>query len=901
MAFKRIWHQPEVVAALATGATVITSGERLARATRLAYGEMRQAAARVWERPAVLSYSALLDRLYEAAETRALGGAELPPRRLTQQAAEALWEQAIRAGSAELLQPAAAAREAHSAWELCVAYRVPLARLASFGDVDAQQFAAWAGHFRERCRELGCLEDARLADWLATQLREGRLGAPAELWFTGFDEFTLQQRELLESLRAGGAQVRVMEMDAGPVALARRTRCDDAEAEMRAAARWARALLDRDPGARIGIVARDLSACRTALARALDDALCPAASAGIELNKAYDLSLGMALASVPAVHAAIEVLGLLRHHVSFASASRLLRSPFILAAESERDARARLELQLRERLSETVTLQELAAFAAGAGALPRLATALKAAVETGAAQAARQIPSAWAESFRRVLADSGWPGERALDSREYQAVTSFRELLGGLTPLDAVLGAVNLGEALGRLQRLADESIFQPAAEDAPVQVVGLLETAGLNFDHLWLMGMSDDSWPASPRPSAFIPLALQREYGLPHGSASIELEFAQRLTGRLLASAADIVVSTPEREADQELRASPLIAQLDAVDIETLPQATGSAYRELLQHEYAAAAERYMDVQGPRLSPGEQAAGGTGLIRSQAACPFQAFGRYRLGAKSLEEPELGPDSRERGLLVHEVLQAAWAELKDHASLAALDASGRRSLAERCVGAALAGKRRSLPQVYTQRMTQLEQQRLTALVSGWLELDAARPPFKVVEREQQHAVRLGPLSLKTRVDRSDELPDGSRVILDYKTGDVKLKSWLEPRPDEPQLPLYAIAAGDKLAGLAFACLKPGDLAYVGLAEREGIAAGVVRYSDYRRQPLGVADWPALLAFWRKHLTALAEEYAAGDARVSPKSAQTCERCHLAMLCRIHELDGLPEEEGGDEA
>lgn len=901
MAFKRIWHQPEVLRALDAGATLVTSGERLARAVRLAHGEARLAAgARAWERPEALSYGAFLKRLYDQAAAASLGTKQAPPPgRLTQPAAEALWEEAVRGSTTDLLQPAAAAREAHAAWELSIAYRIPLERIAVAGDLDAQQFAAWAAHLRTRSRELSALEDARLTDWLATLLREGRLAAPAEILFIGFDELTPQQRELLECLRAAGSRVQVLEMAAPPAAVARRTVCDDAEAEMRAAARWSRALLERDPAARIGIVVRDLSSCRAALARALDDALCPAASAGAVITKAYDLSLGLPLASFPAVHAAFAVLELLRRRLPFKTASLLLRTPFLAAAESERDARARLELKLRERLSETLSLQEFAAFAGGG--LPRLTAALRALAELNAAQPGRQTPSAWGEVFRRALAESGWPGERALDSREYQAVTAFRELLGSLSQLDAALGPVNMGDALARLRRLTEESIFQPAAEDAPVQVVGLLETAGLNFDHLWLMGISDDAWPASPRPGAFIPLALQREHGLPHASAALELKFAQRITERLLASAAEVVVSTPAGEGDEALRPSPLISHLTPVEVAALPQADRTAYGEDLQREYAAAAERYRDMQGPALRPGEQAAGGTQLIRSQAACPFQAFGRYRLGAKPLEEPELGPDARERGLLVHEVLQAVWADLKDHAALAALDMAGRRALVERCVTAVLAARRRSLPEIYTPRVTELEQQRLTGLIGAWLELDAARPPFRVVEREEWHEVQLGPLRLKTRVDRSDELPDGGRVILDYKTGEVKLKGWLEPRPDEPQLPVYAIATGDTPAALAFACLKPGLLEYKGLAERGGVAEGIERFADYRWRPGAVGDWQGLLAYWRRHLTALAEEYAAGEARVDPKSAQTCKYCHLAMLCRIHELDGVSGEEVGDDA
>ncbi|HEX2667135.1 MAG TPA: hypothetical protein VHP13_02075, partial [Gammaproteobacteria bacterium] len=83
MAFKRIWHQAEVLAALDADAMLVASGERLARAVRLAHGEARQAAGdAAWERPAVLSYGAFIELLYDRAADAALGAARPLPGRL---------------------------------------------------------------------------------------------------------------------------------------------------------------------------------------------------------------------------------------------------------------------------------------------------------------------------------------------------------------------------------------------------------------------------------------------------------------------------------------------------------------------------------------------------------------------------------------------------------------------------------------------------------------------------------------------------------------------------------------------------------------------------------------------------------------------------------------------------
>ncbi|HEV2213057.1 MAG TPA: hypothetical protein VGS99_06890, partial [Gammaproteobacteria bacterium] len=360
MSFKRIANQDEVLAALQAGATVVVSGERLARAVRLAHGEARHAAgAKVWERPEVLSYHAFIDRLYDKAMDGALGDpARALPKRLTPAACESHWEEVIRRSpqGAALLQPSATAREAARAWVLLQAYRLPLERLAA-GDEDAQAFAAWAEAFRDSSRAEAWLEDARLVDWLATRLRERALPVPPQLLFAGFDLLTPQQREFMESLKAAGAAVDVLAMDTVDTPRTRRRVEDDARAEERAAAIWARALLEKDPAASIGIVARDLDACRASLARALDDALCPGAAAGRDVARPYDLSLGLPLDSFPVVKGALAALDLLRRRTPFPRVSLLLRSPFLGGAETEREARARLELRLRGRVSEVIGLR----------------------------------------------------------------------------------------------------------------------------------------------------------------------------------------------------------------------------------------------------------------------------------------------------------------------------------------------------------------------------------------------------------------------------------------------------------------------------------------------------------------------------------------------------------------
>ncbi|MGH8291989.1 MAG: PD-(D/E)XK nuclease family protein [Gammaproteobacteria bacterium] len=898
---QRLLRQDTILAALAGGATVVTAGERLARAVQWAHAEAQQIAGRrAWERPRVLPWPAFLAQLWSAHEEAGGppgdGAPAAFPRLLSATQAEGLWTSVVRASGAasDLLQPRAAAQAAQEAWALCQAYQLDPTGFAGSGSADAEQFSAWARAYRERCRREYWLESARLPEQLGEWLRAGTLPVPGRVVFAGFHEWPPQLEDFLQCLRSAGCETERLAGEATPAERARRVACADSQHELRTAARWAAALLERNSAARIGIVVHDLAACGPRLRRELDDALSPAARLGAQLERPYNLSLGSPLSATPVIHDALLLLQMLANpRPGFSALSQLLRSPFVRAAESEHAARLRLELRLREA-GERLSLRRLAAMARAEGGLPELTAALTAVLDWKQAQAPRLLPAAWARGFADALRLWGWPGERTHDSEEHQALDAFRGILGELARLDVLAETWDLGAALAQLMRLAAQEIFQSAMPDTPVQVLGVLETTDLHFDHLWIAGWSDDAWPASPRPHPLIPVSVQRQHDMPHAGARREFEFAQRLTAQLLAAAPDVVVSAPQRDADRELRSSPLISALPEAGVEQLAQRAQPGYAQLL-HNAAPALEACDDSRGPALDTG-QVRGGTKVLKSQAACAFQAFASFRLGAdQPLRVPSPWLDAAARGSLVHRVLYRLYGELTDQATILGKDEAALAAVIHGTVVAVLREARGARPEVFTPRFLALEQERLSQLMRDWLAQERARAPFSVAERELQRSVHIGPLQLHTRVDRIDRLADGGCVIIDYKTGDARFSAWQGERPDEPQLPCYAVTAAEDIAAVLFAVLRPRETVYRGLARAPNTAPGIPGFDELKHPPDDCANWPLLLAYWRAVLTHLAADYAAGAAAVAPKDRnRTCRACHLANLCRIDEIQALGE-------
>ena len=138
-----------------------------------------------------------------------------------------------------------------------------------------------------------------------------------------------------------------------------------------------------------------------------------------------------------------------------------------------------------------------------------------------------------------------------------------------------------------------------------------------------------------------------------------------------------------------------------------------------------------------------------------------------------------------------------------------------------------------------------------------------------------------------RPNRVDELEDGRRMVIDYKTRAPARSQWMGARPGEPQLPLYALL-DDKIEGIAFASMAEQPPQFVGLGEALGLTSH--NEKPLQQQTKGVAEqWQELVEAWRTGLTALANDFIAGNARVDPVSG-ACRYCNLSSVCRVRQLN-----------
>ena len=853
---------------------ILTPTARLARAEiqRLAAARVAAGAA-AWRAPAVLAFSTWLKQLREDYFLHA-DDARVP---IGPDQARVLWQSVI--DKEVFVGEPRVAELAAGAWRLIHEYALepPEHWPAAVLSEDSRAMREWAVRFRALCSRRGWVDEWVFSAELPARIAAGEIALPARLRLHGFElPPTPLFRAVFDAVEARGVAVerapaQETACETWPVRA-----CAQPEDETRAAAQWAREVLEQRPEARLAVVMPDLNGRVAEVERVFRQVFDPPGFAlDARAAEPWHISLGLPLAQWPIVTDALLILGLSPQRLAHPDAIRVARSPFLEGAGDEARPRARLLTQLAERVPYWLDARELA-YRAGQVGAERLGGRLTAWQRVRQEQPRRAMPAAWARVFSEELATLGYGRGRALDSREFQAWRRWQEVLEGFGTLDAVSDRpLSRSRALKLLRERASTVVFRERDPGAPVEVLGVEEALGARFDALWVTSLDQDHWPATRQSHPLIPPMLQRS--VPAATTEGCLERARlQLVG--LGRCAPVVLGSFAR--GDEDRALSLLAPLAGALVEPEPSQPPDPVR----------LERLAsDTQAPPAAA-QARSGGTGLLQRQSDCPFKAFAVDRLRARERGAPRPGLSPSQRGQLVHAALRAFWTEVDGLAALHALSPEGREQAIAAAVDQALNELTRFDRLALSAIARQLEAACLAQTLEDWLRLEAGREPFRVVGREQEIELRIGPLTLNGTIDRIDELQGGGSVLIDYKTGaSARSSHWLPgPRMADVQLPAYAVSLHPSPAAVSFAKVRADSQGFSGLAEVETGMPGVPELAAAGKPWADTEGWRDLLDAWRRSLEGLAEEFLAGQAAVAPRDAQVCRRCHLSAFCRIHE-------------
>ncbi|WOJ95866.1 PD-(D/E)XK nuclease family protein [Congregibacter brevis] len=874
-------HIDSIADLLAEGTAILTPNRRLSRAVREAETQYRLAnGVQVWTSSTILPLRQYWIERWRIAVTRGL----IPPANVVDTTAQRLiWRRVIDAdsqGSFSLLSPARAATLCQEASERLALWRInlddPATRQSFSFDEDSRAFLRWEENFRKALNEL----DGITPEQALEQLLNCSAALDQAVALLNQDDLPPLHQALCE---ASPAWKNIQTASSAGSILPVRA-FSDPRGELQMAAKWCREKYESDPEGRYAVVLSDMHNDRDRLEFYLRQEFgCLTQNySSLPVN----FATGFRLDRVPLIRDALRILELSVSEVSIETVIAVVQSRFVKPFAFRADQRERSIRRLRELAKDKVpqrVLRSVLDELFDKDEAPAPWDTVLQLEANGAWQKRPRSPSQWLEPFKAVLNAWGWTLGATLDSLEYQQAVQWQEALDTFASLDAFSGALTLPEAIQGLRDVLSEQQFQPRTDDNAVQVLGPLETTGLHFDALWITGMSADRWPAVAHANPYLPHALQRQQGMPHADAAWERRWASARWEQWLQGSNELQTSYVSLLDGTEALPSPLLLDIPqapeieewSADSRWLKQSSSAVFAEVSWDEVPVG-KKERAAQGV----------GTGVLEQQSACPFQAFATARLGAVPLPTPAVGLLASERGTLLHRALFELWGEFQNREGLLALTAEQLDALIDKAVNYAEQGIQKERLDVLGGETLWLERRRLSSVLSRWLALEQDRSEdFAVIAREESREHELAGLRLRMRLDRVDELSDGSRLIIDYKSGALgTVNQWLGERPSRPQLPLYALL--EPLAeGISYASLKPGAEGFKGIGEREfedGIANAEKFLEEGEQGGIGV-----LRERWKHALTLLAEEFLEGHSVVNPTD-EACRYCQRFELCRLGE-------------
>ena len=871
----------------------LTAKDRLARWLLFRHDQQKaQSDFEIWEKPAIYPFDEWIRQAWLLSWPEQYVLSPLQSKHL--------WQKIIHEDSEtsnlNLLHVQGAASHASKAYQLVQKYRLPEDR-AGFNNYteETQTFRRWMTRYQKQLVEWGALDPAELLDAVTGRMEQGRIPHPEEIVLHGFDEITPQLRDWLNLLQSKNVPVHFKPFEPAPVSSdklkelitqksATVQKYEDANEEVIQCARWIRSIYQK--GKTIGIIIPDMEAYRETLERELKTELAPASVFPWEdRHLPFNISMGAPLSHEPMVNLALLLLSQKNKRIPLLIFSTLINSPFLELPETEKQFRRNLDWSLRGRNTTHVFLPQVldSKQRERCSTLVTLLDALMSWVD----DTSFRLPSEWARGISKFLKKVEWPaGSKTLSSHQFQAFESWNKCLDSLSSLDRILQKINRNQAVTHLTHIAEETRFQPKTRDESIQVVDLSESAGMEFDYLWIMACHADTLPPIPNPNPFLPfLSHQQPYNLPHSTAERELFFTEQTLFRLAHACKQMVFSYPAWQGETERVPSPLLAQW-LLEKNTIQISTSNKMQD--HPGFSVALERIEDYFPIPVSAEEKELirGGTDILKNQAECPFRAFAIHRLTSQTKDFPKLDMDDSLKGSLIHKILELFWNQVRTSERLHELHESNK--LLEQIRQSVKQGMQSFEFDIQGQSVFwEIEQDRLTHLIHDWTEYELERSHFEVLHTESEKSIDLFGLSITLKVDRIDQTSDGKTILIDYKTGLVPdLKKWFEERIEEPQLPLYSMKVNTD--AIVFANVRKGNFRYRGLSRGKDLIPKVS--SNLTKEHPELITWNDLMAFWKTGLNQLANEFLDGRLSVAPlHDNDTCKYCDQLTLCRKTEL------------
>lgn len=384
-------------------------------------------------------------------------------------------------------------------------------------------------------------------------------------------------------------------------------------------------------------------------------------------------------------------------------------------------------------------------------------------------------------NYIKIIAQQG--------NADHQNDPLFQEsLFRAYTLVNRLVGLINdgfLNVTMSTLQRLVGQLIQQTSipfhGEPAEgLQVMGVLETRNIDFDHVLLLSCGEGMMPRGVTDSSFIPHSIRQAYELT--TVENKVGIYSYYFHRLLQRASDItILYNNSTEGGQRGEMSRFMLQLMVEYPHTIYHYSLTSGQQSVRWQPQSIDKLQtanIKQQTSYLSPT--------AINTWLHCPLRFFYRYVGGLQEPDVPddELEIDNRMFGTVFHRAADILYHRLPQYVDRAILQhlLNNKQEL-ERTVDEAF---HLELPYLPQSGLYIIQREVIVQYLRQLVALDLREAPFRILGLEidvyRSHSPlnsHPSPLKLGGRIDRLDLVDEGTaneRIrVIDYKTGAHKLK------------------------------------------------------------------------------------------------------------------------------
>lgn len=369
--------------------------------------------------------------------------------------------------------------------------------------------------------------------------------------------------------------------------------------------------------------------------------------------------------------------------------------------------------------------------------------------------------------------------------RMYTLLNRLHELTkSGILTVDAV----TLQRLIGQLINTTSIPFHGEPAEG--IQVMGVLETRNLDFDHVLLLSCNEGNMPRGVNDTSFIPYAIRKAYGL----TTIDQKVAiyQHYFNRLIQRAKDVTIIYNNSTNDgQTGEMSRFMLQLLVESQIPITFQNLKAGQKTIHHtpQPIIKSDSVIDVLTHRLSK-EQGGISPTAVCTYLRCPLRFFYNY---ACNLIEPEEDQenliDNRTFGNIFHKAAQLLYKQFgRQRITTSMLQTLLKNEVEiEQAVDTAIKIELFHIedpiqPMPPLDGLQIINREVIIKYIRQLLETDCRLTPFTILGLEKYVSMKWGDTILGGYIDRLDNITDPEtgeeRIrVIDYKTGAKQLKAF----------------------------------------------------------------------------------------------------------------------------